>query len=46
MQAHISPNKGVSNSAQKDTYAGVKLKLFCPEAKNSSPLFKFIEELI
>jgi hypothetical protein len=21
----------------------VKLKLFCPEAKNSSPLFKFIE---
>jgi hypothetical protein len=23
--------------------AGVKLKLFCPEAKNSSPLFKFIE---
>jgi hypothetical protein len=23
--------------------SGVKLKLFCPEAKNSSPLFKFIE---
>jgi hypothetical protein len=22
---------------------GVKLMLFCPEAKNSSPLFKFIE---
>jgi hypothetical protein len=22
---------------------GVKLKLFCPEAKNSSPLFKLIE---
>jgi hypothetical protein len=22
---------------------GVKLKLFCPEAKNSSPLYKFIE---
>jgi hypothetical protein len=22
---------------------GVKLKLFCPEAKNSFPLFKFIE---
>jgi hypothetical protein len=25
------------------SHAGVKLKLFCPEAKNSSPLFKFIE---
>jgi hypothetical protein len=24
-------------------HAGVKLKLFCPEAKHSSPLFKFIE---
>jgi hypothetical protein len=23
--------------------SGVKIKLFCPEAKNSSPLFKFIE---
>jgi hypothetical protein len=23
--------------------SGVKLKLFCPEAKNSSPVFKFIE---
>jgi hypothetical protein len=23
--------------------SGVKLKLFCPEAKNNSPLFKFIE---
>jgi hypothetical protein len=35
--------KSRSNQKPGNYVTGVKLKLFCPEAKNSSPLLKFID---